>query len=602
MPNMRLRNRRALDDKTPGNTPVATGKRKGVASPTVETAGLGLSQKLPALKFDSLPDAGDDDEPELSSLQELRPPAESTSRPDLRSRKPLVSLPGPSKPPIRQKYSPLPPSSPPSVSSDLEYETVVSKRGQAPPTPPPEPSEADEEETNKENDPEREKENLILPVPEVKRAAPFHKASSSDDDPFGFSALERRLKAQRDARRHSFVPLPEAQPMRKGKETARPRAPLGELSFDRGASGSVLKERPPTPYHESDDLEDMYLDPNELSKPNAPDEDNENSRQSPPTGLEGMEAEMDEEEEAELAREHRLHEKGKARAASVQTASSVSALDALRTPRPQHVANIYPLRSPFSSVEGTPCDRSLPGSPLSSPSPMKPMTVLHTLPVSSVVKARDAKGKSPAKARLKALIELPPTKRRRVTLGKENSIADLEESGDPTIGARDLQKPLPKQPAVRRSGRINTADSQTTRKIRLVPVVELPAPIHGRRRTQGKGKILVPDSTSDVESDGDKPSSPVASPIATRKRKALAEKSRPVKKAKTAPSANTSRAVPAKRGRPKGSGTKPASKRKAKAKDEPEEDSDAARKRRERLEYFKKLDEHSLEKEDVYII
>lgn len=618
MPNVRGRTKKASDDKARDSTPRATRKRQAVATPGPHE--IASAEKVPAPKFTVLDDEDEDEEIEQSPLQSKHAAAESTPLPVRLQRRALDPLPGPSKPPKRQLYSPLPPSSPPSMSSDdLEYENAPPVRIRAPPTP--DPSEPGDENIvelpNKENEfTETEEEDSLLPVPALDFAAELAPSEeSSQDDPFGFTALERRLKSQRAARRHSFEPLPEAQLLGKGKEPMRPRAPLGELSFDRGASTSTLKDRHPTPYHESDDLEDMYLDPNELALPEpTDDEEDEHAHMRPSTGLEGLEAEMDEEEQAELARElqRRIKEKGKAKEKAkeaekekekeqpkpVERESSVGSMaDALRTPQPKHVANIYPLRSPFSSVEGTPCDRSLPDSPLSSPSPTKPMAVLHTLPVSSARKGM----LSPAKKVVgpRPLVELPGAKRRRITLGKENSLvfeSEKSEQEEKVVAKKVMERLMDKMPGVRRSARNATGAGAATTGASAFPrssSVFRSSPVVKRGRGRPR-KVPVADAmtTTTLDStpraipDTSEYDAPQSSPVVTRTRKrraAAAAASSPVvevkepaaKKAKTKAKANTTTSVTAtsskpmaRRGRPPGStnarssaATKPASKR-----------------------------------------
>lgn len=611
MPNVRGRTKKASDDKARDSTPRATGKRKAVATPgphEIESA-----EKVPVPKFTVLDDEDEDEEIEQSPLQSKHAVAESTPLPVRLQRRALDPLPGPSKPPKRQLYSPLPPSSPPSMSSDdLEYENAPPVRVRAPPTP--DPSEPGDENVvelpNKENEfTETEEEDNVLPVPALDFAAELAPSEeSSQDDPFGFTALERRLKSQRAARRHSFEPLPEAQLLGKGKEPMRPRAPLGELSFDRGgASTSTLKDRHPTPYHESDDLEDMYLDPNELALPEpTDDEEDEHAHIRPSTGLEGLEAEMDEEEQAELARElqKRIKEKGKAKEKAkeqekeevkeqpkpVERESSTDSMgDALRTPQPKHVANIYPLRSPFSSVEGTPCDRSLPDSPLSSPSPTKPMAVLHTLPVSSARKGM----LSPAKKSVgpRPLVELPGAKRRRITLGKENSLvfeSEKSEQEEKVAAAKVLERLMDKMPSVRRSARNATGAGAATTGTSAFPrssSVFKSSPVvkrgRGRPRKQAATSTTAAatlDSTPRAIPETSEYDAPESSPMVTRtrKRRAAAAASSPIvevkepaaKKAKTKTKTSSTAKPTARRGRPPGSTnarssatTKPASRR-----------------------------------------
>ena len=566
-----------LDEKAPEDTlHAATGKRKATATPGPHES-LDRGRRLAAPKFTALDDDDDDDDDiEQSPLQSKAPVAESTPLAMRLQHKTSESLPGPSNLPKRQLYSPLPPSSPPSASSDdLEYENAPPARLQAPLTPPPEPSDAGdehfEEHENKENEFNEDDENHVLPVHTRDSAELALDKESSEDDPFGFTALERRLKSQREARHHSFELLPEAQPLRRGKEPIRSRAPLGELSFEGSVSTTTLKDRHPTPYHESDDLESMYLDPAELSVPVPDDEEDENAGMSPPTGLEYLEAEMDEEEQAELAREEQNHKGKEKEKAKQQSESSADEHDPLRTPRPHHVANIYPLRSPFSSVEGTPCDRSLPDSPLSSTSPMKSMAVFHTLPVSSTRKGM----LSPVKAGPRPLVELPPSKRRRITLGKENSLVfDSEKSEDPSLAVKEGGNlaSTPKRAVIRRSTRSSTVTKTiVSTEFRSSSIAQSSPVKRGRGRPPKKAKGSALDSIPKIQATSEH-ESPENSPVVARKRRATASKESTMKKSK-AQAPSSSRAAPTpRRGRPPNSARaakKPVSKGKGKAKSQP---------------------------------
>lgn len=591
---MRARNNRVASDQTSALTSDATrtgdGHRRSKASPNTSTSLTGdvltLARKQTSMaktrtQQSMVSPAATDKGP----IEESTPlAARSHQLVEPASPKPVHVVPSSNR---RQLFSPLPPSSPPLLSSDgLEYDDE-----NVPPAPrklasafAPQSQSTDEDENkenlfdeqgedeDKENEFVEDKENLARqPLPKVEQEEAIHakKEATSEDDPFGFKALERRLKTQRETRRRgSFAPGPAVPPPRKGKEPAHSRAPLGELPFEPLASTSVIKQRAPTPYHESDDLEDMYLDPSTLPPRNLgaalaaaaedddDDDNNEDPNMSPPTGLEVLEEEMNEEEEGEIERaqvRQSMYAKGKARA--VQRSSSVSevidVIDAVRTPRPHHIANIYPLRSPFSSREGTPCDRSLPDSAPSSPSPMKPMTVLHSLPVgTSTRKANERlrnifKSSAPTpqsalknKTRAKPPADAPPAKRRRVTIGKENDVDDDESVEDPMVATDKLKNLLPKRPSRRptRQSSATPAPVTNTRTTRASTRAQTKA--RGPGRPLSQGKILVADSLAGGSSQAD-PSSPVSSPVSrTKRRRAPTQTAyEPVKRAKTQPAA-----------------------------------------------------------------
>lgn len=525
---MRSRNRRALRDVTPGNTPQS--KRTSRATAKLKEQILGATTRIPAL---DLEDVGEDDVelPKVPVLPTLRSPV---ALPVASARAPPESTPlgqstrvihsvrtqaGPShKPPL----SPLPPSSPPSMSS---YDEDAENR-------PPLLQGEEDDVQDVENDIE-----VVAPPEELPHTQP---KLPSSDDPFGFTALERRLKLQREIRRRSAgVPAPMHVPKGKGKEIMHRRAPLGELSVVSAATTSAT--RAPTPYHPSDDLEDMYLD---LSQAHGQERSDDLASEGPSDG--------------ELAPPVR------------EPTPSEEDDDPTRTPHPQHVANIIPIASPFSSREATPCDRSLPESPLSSPSPVKPLTVSRPFPVlhSSTAKKRD-KGRV---ALLKAFpsstpipTPLPAAKKTRasplsarrvptVPARKKPGGDDGGRVEDPIAVARNLEKLLPKRTNRQKMKAPSTFSESSPVKGR------------GRPRKQAHGESEAGSSTERGSSENEH--SLPTSPLARGKRKTPVRRQYPAKRMKVEvvitrrppasrrakPSSAAARAKPASKPKSKGTG------------------------------------------------
>jgi hypothetical protein len=558
---MKTRNRKALLDVTPGNTPQS--KRTARATVTLKEQLLGTSKRLPALDIHAA--AGGDEEdvlPQLSALPVQHLPsniATSSVLPlqstPLGSRTRVIhSVKKPTTVDTRQQFSPLPPSSPPSISS---YDEDAENR------PPPEPhyKEDAEDENNR---------GVDEPVTNQEQDTALAQAQVSSDDPFGFNALEKRLKLQREMRRRSalrVVPMPVQK--EKGKGIARHRAPLGELEVPPVASTSVaLTSRAPTPYNPSDDLDDMYLDPREMQSTEAQ------------VGHHGHDEYHTEQEKNAFPLEP---EQGPVEH------SDDDYEDPTVTPHPQHVANIIPEAWPVSSREGTPCDRSLPDSLPSSPSPVKPLTVPRPLPVagSSTVK-KQQQGKLAAarvfpsstpiptplpaarKTRLGALASssgrLRDSKRVKGTGPMET--ADEQEE-DPMAISRNLEKLLPKRHARHDAPPATPLDtSSPTRTVRS-------RTDQGKGKGKGRSQMKMREYAGKDEdgSDGESGRSEderslVSSPLAKGKRKASKRKTFPVKRrrvevviTKRPPklSSSSARTKPPSRARDKVKGTSKAS-------------------------------------------
>ncbi len=497
---MRIKNRKVLQDKTPGNTPKQEiqSQRKRHVKDIREESEL-LPRALTAHQQSPLKTPG-------SSSPARMLPVESTplTRRHHRARMPAKGR------STRQPFSPLPPSSPPSsvvfpVRSVGREEDFVYAQENA----------FDEYDENVGED----KENIAASAIEhIERAE-----SSSSDDPFGFLAVERQLKVRRDLSHHSSIG-----PTFKGKGIDRKaRTPLGELLYEPVASSSALHQRAPTPYHPSDDLEDMYAEV-------AQDADKENLQPSPRRiALAALEREIDDEDDRvnfeEAEEELEETENVPALLAPPPPASDAMS-DVLRTPRHSHVAKIIPLSSPFSSREGTPCDRSLPASPLSSPSPMKPLTAIRPLPLASTKKPTGAtRSRQIAFMRALSSIKRPATQKKEMALSSEMTEVPTDS---PTTVVRNLKGMLPERP-VRRSVRASIVASATPAK----PV--------SRAGAKGKGKQKVEIVESDAEDDYEEErSSPAA-----RKRKTEDKPQPPAKKAKMQPPPAT-RAPTSRRAKP----------------------------------------------------
>ena len=303
--------------------------------------------------------------------------------------------------------------------------------------------------------------------------------------------VERQLKVRRETQARSSAAPPSRN---KGKGVAR--APFGELHLEPLGSSPGTRRRPPTPYHPSDDLrqsdglppsddlEDMYFDPEEYA-------DKENTHR--PLGKLELVKEMEEEENLgeELEEEPLLVDEPAPPAQETR--------DPRRTPRPHHVADIQPLPSPFSPLEDTPRDRDHANSPPSSPSPVKKGAT--TLPLLSTVK------KGSLSQRTRAL-PTPFTSKSASVRAKSSSMAKEKHATSETTLAPStpLYNRLPKRPAKR----------STT------AAAPAPTVIRGRKavaQTTGKGKQRE-EVAEIVELSGTEDESTVNTPTITRKRKA----------------------------------------------------------------------------------
>ncbi|GJE97317.1 hypothetical protein PsYK624_135330 [Phanerochaete sordida] len=615
---MRTRNRKVLKDVTPGNTPQS--KRSAKASAMFKDKVLGpATARIPALDLTAVDE--DDELPQIPRLPTPHSPTmprarvAKSARPTEQSTR--VTRPVRPVPTQVVPLSPLPPSSPPSMSS---FDDNAENR------PPPEP-EREDDNADGENDypedddvPQRRRATAEDELPQVQVAQ-----SSSSDDPFGFSALERRFRVQRELEREHrrrsagfAVPVPSSAV--KGKEAARlPRVPFGVLATA-GSTSAPAHSRAPTPYHPSDDLEDMYLDPNPVLP--APKTDDLYVPQEPEI----------------LAPAPALD--------PILPSESEESHDPLSTPHPRHVANIIPLASPFSSREGTPCDRSVAESPLSSPSPVKPLTITRALPTAGSTTKKKQQGRlmaerafpssTPASTPLpsarkaplpsstvKSARPMPPppvpkvkesqvepkARQTRKAKGKTKAqeVEDVvEEVVDPMAVTSNLEKLLPKRTIRRRAiGPATIAETSQPRS---------------RGRTRARASSPQESDAESASSNEDGPSSP----LAIRKRKAPARGAhveRPAKRMRVEvvitrppPHKRTAehaaeaspvrpRAKPASRAAPARKATRAKGKAKAGPQKVGDEDSDEARARLARIEYFRNLDaNYKMARENVYVV
>lgn len=538
---MRSKSRSVLRDVTPGNTPKS--KRTASKATKAKQQLLGSSPgRLPAL---DLSDARNDDvlpsAPLLKRTSSAGPPKRIPVMPlqtTPLANKRHAAAPSQGKSRTRVPLSPLPPSSPPSEVSEL-YDDNAENR-------PPLAEWFEDNEEPLEEIAEEDEEEVVETLEAHSNPAPANAASSSSDDPFGFSTLERRLKVEREVRlRAGMIDMPHPHPRDKGKAVARPpRAPFGELPLEEHGpplSTSAAIRRAPTPYHPSDDLEDMYLDTTQQPSAQYSDVDPETQRtlvarrtvedDTQRTYVEGP----GDAEEPVHTEEYSVPE----------PPSDEEALVMPPTPKPQHVAYMPGLASPFSSREGTPCDRSLVESPLSSPSPTKPLTVHRYLTFSSPGKTSGRPRpltETPMKTpltfnRLKPDMSQMGTSsplRARSTVKKGSMmkyVADDERtsSEDPLAVARNLEKLLPKRP-FRRSALATSS---------LPPDA---SPLPKAKTSKGKGKEVIrpPPRTraasrrsEEVEYSGSETELPSpSSPIQPRKRKAPVKQFRPAKRMK----------------------------------------------------------------------
>ncbi|KAI0827631.1 hypothetical protein BC628DRAFT_144732 [Trametes gibbosa] len=517
---------------------------------------------------------------------------------------------------VSRAYSPLPPSSLPPPTPPTQQPIAETSRLQLPVQ-----SREIEEDYDMENEPPR------APV--------YVSREHSSDDPFGLLAAERKVQAIRKQRAK-----PES-----SRAPGVVRAPLGTLALDEVPSSDVhIPEHLPTPLPSDDDhnIDDLYLDVDPIrsvparvgpdeeygdeedeDKENVPtadydlNEDKENLR--PPRPYKDSSPQLDlsldriEDSNAELSspdQDGKISIPRLLAASAAKTglaglfqpsSSSASPAHALRTPHKHRSAHKRtPLPTPNFSDGGfsdSPLTAKSVGMRDSSPSPVKPSAAIH---------ARSKAGPSGVR-RVLAPIEVEgepeeeevPEDRapQKVVakVGRKRTRAqavqsEAEDSSDPRAAVRTLESLLPKRSKRR-------AASGTTRRGRG-------ATVNGK----GKGRAAAKESGSETELDSD------ASPPKAKRAKIMPGSARGRGRGRGA-------SVARGRGRGRGRSTapvsvsgRPASKRgrsmskgKGKSKErveeiDPEEDEERARKRQERIEYFRQLQEYSIEKEDVYVI
>ncbi|KAL1940324.1 hypothetical protein VTO73DRAFT_8896 [Trametes versicolor] len=526
---------------------------------------------------------------------------------------------------VSRAYSPLPPSSPPPPTPPTQEPVAGSSRLQPPSQPQPE------------EDNDYDMENAPARGPTYVR-----KERLSDDDPFGILAAEKKLKALR-ARRAAMI--------ESSRAPGVVRAPLGTLALDEVPSSDVrIPEHLPTPLPSDDDhnIDDLYLDVDprparmvldeeyddeeDEDKENIPtadydlNEDKENlqpprlfsknDNESEPPSLDlSLEGNSD----AENGPLPPLGEAGDLPIAPLLAASAKKGLTTLFEPSSSSASPTHALRTPHKhrnahqrsplptpNFSDTPLTARSTDRRDSSPSPVKP----------SVVRAGPSVVRKPlAPIEIEVDDALADSEEPPKVAGKKRTRAQAAvpsgSDSDPRAAVRRLESLLPKRS-----------------KTRVAVTARGAAPSRGRGRgrgaaAKGKGRAAPVESTSegDVESDAEESdtSPPKAKKAKTTRGTGRARgtsRGRPRGRA-AAPVSTRGRSVaPAStRGRtaaPVSASGRPASKRgrstsKGKGKEraeeiDPEEDEERARKREERLEYFRQLQEYSIEKEDVYVI
>ncbi|KAI1786622.1 hypothetical protein LXA43DRAFT_1085360 [Ganoderma leucocontextum] len=307
------------------------------------------------------------------------------------------------------------------------------------------------------------------------------------------------------------------------------------------------------------------------------------------------------------------------------SSSSGSPTHALRTPHKHRSAHHRsPLPTPHFSDGGLSDEPGMMGSDErdDSPSPVKKPSALRAAaargravaPAQDKGKGKERAGPSKPRQPLATLeyedpyAEPPKVAGKKRTRGQEK---ESEEDSDPKVAVRKLEALLPKRP--KRKARAAGEASGTRAE--------------AAKKGKGKGRENVPESTesgsgSEDEDDSAGSDSSPPKPPARAARGRGRGRGRGTGRGRGrgragAPAANgrPAAAKPASRGRSTSRGRPPASKDKGKKRaieevdpDEDEADGlvmvlqERAQKRQERMEYFKKLQEYSLEKEDVYVI
>ncbi|KAI0073573.1 hypothetical protein K474DRAFT_1666417 [Panus rudis PR-1116 ss-1] len=486
----------------------------------------------------------------------------------------------------------------------------------------------------------------------------YRDASRSSDDPFGLLAVEKRLKEERNERRRAEKGKARAVtgPAMIEPQKRVERAPLGVLAY-----ASSDPPPSPAPVH----VADVYRgdSPPRMAEQYQEDSDDdmyadEVDENVPPTRA--QEEVVEEEEEEEEVAEERPYQRTlieaqyklsdnegttvankenapptrprpsvpaaaqkQAGPSNAQTAPSDRPVFPFEneeiptpppSPHPHHVdPKRYPLNSPFSSPS-TPCDRDLPidDSDVSSPSPVKPMTVPTPLirtsatPRSSAFRGRGggmvgssvARGSTLGKRKLpdqassptarkkpRLSNNAPPVSRNVHALPADNQ-SDADDDGfdhtsrdlSPMTINRNLEKLLPKRTAKGAAGVKPPASTQVKDKGKGKANQEPSSSPRATRQTRSSTAASKAKTTTttkpaavaveDVESDGsegDMEDNDTDSDdaYAAKKRKASTSKAQPkaTKKAKTEESSSTKPPSSARRGGGRGATAKPPSSR-----------------------------------------
>ncbi|KAH9856797.1 hypothetical protein C2E23DRAFT_809196 [Lenzites betulinus] len=515
---------------------------------------------------------------------------------------------------VSRAYSPLPPSSPPPPTPPTQEPVAGSSRMQLPVQ-----AQEMEEDYDMENEPPH--------------GPMYASREHSSDDPFGLLAAERKVQAMRKQRAK-----PES-----SRAPGVVRAPLGTLALDEVPSSDVhIPEHLPTPLPSDDDhnIDDLYLDVDPVravparmeldeeyedeedeDKENVPtadydlNEDKENLR--PPRPYKDSEPSLDlslevsEDEDAENAppgQGEKIPIPALLAASVAKTdiasllqpsSSSASPAHALRTPHKHRSAHKRtPLPTPnFSdgAFSNSPLTAKSMGRRDSSPSPVKPSAVLparHQAGPSGIRRPL-APIEIEAEPEDEDIAEESPSRKVVAVVGRKRTRAqavqsEAEDSSDPRAAVRKLESLLPKRSKTR-------AAARTAKRGRVV----------SQGKGKGKGRAVESASESETEPVGEVDSD--ASPPKAKKAKIMAVTTRGRGRGTGARGRGRGRSaapvsarglLASKRGRP-------TSKGKGKERMEeidPEEDEERARKRQERIEYFRQLQEYSIEKEDVYVI
>ncbi|KAI0644884.1 hypothetical protein C8Q79DRAFT_968343 [Trametes meyenii] len=530
---------------------------------------------------------------------------------------------------VSRAYSPLPPSSPPPLSPPTQEPVAGSSRAQLQPY-----------------------HNSDFDTEEVPPRGPVHVAKTrvSDDDPFGLLAAERNLKAMRQRRAK----------VESSRAPGARRAPLGTLALDEVPSDVPIPDHLPTPLPSDDDhnIDDLYLDVDPVrsdiprlvhvdeemevdeelreveddDKENVPtadydlDEDKENLR--PPHLAFGSHKEhgllhdnssdadaenmlplsLDAEGNGDISIPPLLVASAKKGLDELlaHSSSSASPTHALRTPHKHRSAHKRtPLPTPHFSDDGfsdSPLTAKSAGRRDSSPSPVKPAS-MHA--------ARAKAGPSGVRRPL-ATIEVemedepetgPEVQESPTVAGRKRTRAQAvqsEDDSDPRAAVRKLESLLPKRSKKRAPSTATVRGGGRGRGRGRGRGQGRPAAANGK----GKGRTDTADNDSDseeggAESDTSPPKAKVARTTRGSGRGRGTSRGRGRGRGRSAAPISTSGRPESKRGR---STSKGKGKERAVEEVDPDEDEDRARRRQERIEYFRKLQEYSIEKEDVYVI